>query len=197
MSQPIIRRLDGLKPPNITEKSEEILRSLGLKPKKFIVINSGAGWYSRRWPLERYSEIASKLFAEFGIRSLLLWGGKQEEEWANTIREQALDATIMPPSTSLMEMSGFIKRACLYLGSDTGPMHMSAAVQTPCVAMFGTTRAEYSGPYGNIHHRLQKRFDGGSSKHRRHTDNAAMCEITTDEVLDACRSVLATTPSSN
>lgn len=184
-------RFGWYEPDDVSIKCDAMLGPIQLVPKKYIIINSGAGWPSRRWPIDRFARVAKRIHDAFGLPSLLIWGGKNELEWANEIKTMANDACVIAPSTSLMEMSGLIKRSLLYLGGDTGPMHMSAAVGTPCVALFGTTRSEYSGPYGNIHHRLQKRFDSGSSKYRRNVDNAAISEITEEEVFEACKSVIS------
>jgi ADP-heptose:LPS heptosyltransferase len=83
----------------------------------------------------------------------------------------------------------------MYLGSDTGPMHLAAAVGTSCIGLFGTTRPEESGPYGQQHICLQARYQSGSARQRRRADNDAMREITAESVCDACDSLLSQAPT--
>jgi ADP-heptose:LPS heptosyltransferase len=90
----------------------------------------------------------------------------------------------------LPELCALLRRTRLFLGSDTGPLHLAAAVGTPCVALFGTTRPEDSGPYGAQHACVQHRYHAGSSRQRRKAANDAMCDISIEMVCEACQSVL-------
>jgi len=176
-------------PPSIGLEAEGILRSLQIDVGAYTVINPGASWASKRWPTERYSVVAKRLFEATGLRSLVVWGNADERILAETIIEAAPKATCLAPSTSLMVLASLLKRSQMYIGSDTGPMHMAVSYGTPCVAMFGTSRAEYCGPYGSMHRALQRRYDAGSSKYRRHTTNDAMLEITVEDVVEQCLDV--------
>jgi ADP-heptose:LPS heptosyltransferase len=168
-----------------------VLTSLKLISNGYAVINPGASWASKRWPTERYIKVAKTLSDETGLRSLVVWGNADERLLAQAIVDAAPSATCLAPDTSLVILAGILKRSRMYIGSDTGPMHIAAAVGTPCVAMFGTTRAEYCGPYGEMHRVLQNRYDAGSSTYRRSTTNAAMLEITTEMVIEQCLHVAA------
>ncbi|MDZ4852230.1 MAG: glycosyltransferase family 9 protein [Pirellulaceae bacterium] len=176
-------------PRSIGLEVEKILCELNLFVQGFAIINPGASWASKRWPVDRYSTLAKKLYETTGLRSLVVWGNQDERMLAETIVSATPRATCLAPDTSLMTLSGLLKRSRMYIGSDTGPMHMAVAVGTPCVAMFGTTRAEYCGPYGSMHRPLQCRYDAGDSKYRRHTTNDAMQEIQVSDVIERCLDV--------
>ncbi len=156
-------------PDDIAEQADFIAKDLGWPKDSWFVVNPGAGWASRRWSLERFQGLIQQIHERYGYRCLVVWGDKAESQMANEIVSANREITKLAPPTSLMLLSGLIKRSRFFVGSDTGPMHLASAVGTPCIAMFGTTRAEYSGPYGTIHQRLQKRFDAGSSAYRRST----------------------------
>ena len=85
--------------------------------------------------------------------------------------------------------------AALFVGSDTGPMHLAVAVGTPTISMHGTSRAEWCGAYGSENIRLQVRYQDGSALERRKADNAAMCEITVTMVCRACDRLLVSAKS--
>ncbi len=176
-------------PQDISQQSEFILRELGWADLDYYVVNPGAGWASRLWSVDRYRTLTQQIYDTYHLKCMVLWGNEEENKLANAIVSGNHEFTQIAPPTSLMLMSGLIRRARFFVGSDSGPMHMAASVGTPCVAMFGTTRAEYSGPYGTIHQKIQKRFDEGSSTHRRQTTNSAMMEIEVDDVMQAIQSL--------
>ncbi|GAF75014.1 unnamed protein product, partial [marine sediment metagenome] len=97
---------------------------------------------------------------------------------------------ILAESTSLRELAALVRKASLFVGSDTGPMHMAAAVGTPCVSLFGPTRPEECGPYGEGHETIQRYYQDGSSAERRGSDNQAMRAITVDDVMLACKHII-------
>ena len=175
-------------------EAEKALQGLNLNSGEFAVINPGASWASKRWPTERYVDVAKTLYESAGLRSLVVWGNADEKTLAQSIVDASSPTSCLAPDTSLPVLASILKRSRMYIGSDTGPMHIAVAVGTPCVAMFGTTRAEYCGPYGEAHRVLQKRYDGGTSTHRRTTTNAAMLEISVQSVIEQCLQVASSQP---
>lgn len=161
-----------------------------------VVINVGAGWFSRVWPPERFGAVAKHLAARHQISSLVVWAGEQELEWAREIERSSEGAARLAPPTSLGELTALLRRANLYLGSDTGPMHLAAAVGTRCVGLFGSTRPEDSGPYGEGHICLQAWYQSGTCRKRRKASNDAMRAITVEETCRACERILLRNTSS-
>jgi heptosyltransferase I len=155
----------------------------------YVVLNPGAGWDSKRWPIERYAQVARHL-VDGGLRSVITWGGTQELAWAERIVAESGGATILAPATTLLELAVILRQARLFVGSDTGPLHMAAAVGTPCVALFGASRAAACGPYGPGHVVLQNSLDESPGRKRAGADNWAMREITAAEVNSACDRML-------
>jgi lipopolysaccharide heptosyltransferase I len=156
----------------------------------FVALNPGATWDSRLWPVDRYAAVARFLGAELGLRSVAVWAGAREREWAREITAGAQGHTVFAPPTSVPELTSLLRRARLYVGSDTGPMHVAAAVGTPCVGLFGTTRPEQSGPYGPQHLTLQAYYQAGTSRERRRAPNDAMRAIEVPAVCTACARIL-------
>lgn len=157
----------------------------------FAAINPGAGWDSRLWPTDRYARVARHLGEQHRISSIVTWAGPREETWANEIVAGSRGHALMAPRTSLCELADLLGRASLFVGSDTGPLHIAAAKGTRCVALHGTTRREQSGPYGPRHTALQEYYQAGSSRERRRAGNDAMLAITVEQVCAACDQMLA------
>jgi heptosyltransferase-1 len=123
--------------------AEEQIRKRNLV--KFAILNPGAGWGSKCWPVTRFGELARKL-AELGIFSLINFGPGEEKLVADV--EEASQGTAQRFSCSLSELIALTRRAALFVGGDTGPLHLAVALSTPSVALFGPTDPARNGPYG-------------------------------------------------
>ncbi|NUQ61878.1 MAG: glycosyltransferase family 9 protein [Pirellulales bacterium] len=156
----------------------------------FAVINPGAGWPSKLWPAERYAAVGRHLGRAHGLPSLVVWAGRQERGWADEIVAGSEGHGRMAPSTSLTELAALLRRARLFVGSDTGPLHLAAAVATPCVGLYGPMPAERNGPYGPGQIAIQRMHFDGTSRQRRNASTDLMEAITVDHVCDACDRIL-------
>jgi heptosyltransferase-1 len=172
-----------------SNKIDLFLKSSSLE-NGFALINPGAGWASKRWPIERFAEVAHGLYSQHQLRSVIAWGPGEEKLMADKIVELSNGSAIHAPSTTLLELVELARAATIFCSGDTGPLHLAAAVGTPCIALFGASDAARNGPYGNQHIAIQNIKLTGSSRSRRSADNAAISAIHVDEVLTACNSLL-------
>jgi lipopolysaccharide heptosyltransferase I len=186
--QPAVRfDLPGYEAETLTIAHYVWQRALG----PFAVINPGAGWPSKRWEMDRFAAVAAHLGQHHGLPSVVVWAGAEERAWAEQIVRAAAGHAFLAPDTTLRELAALLRRACLFVGSDTGPMHLAAAVGTPCVALFGPVAARRNGPYGPGHIAVQQMCLTGSRRRRRGADNATMRAIAVADVTEACDRVLA------
>ncbi len=153
----------------------------------FAVINPGAGWASRRWPPKRFAAVARYLGQVYQLPSVVVWAGSDEAEMARIIIDRAGGHALLAPPTSLPELVELLRSAKCYLGGDTGPMHLAAAVGIPCVTLHGPTLASRSGAYGNQHLVVQAFYQDADRK----TSAAAMNAIEVDRVCAACDGLMA------
>ena len=168
---------------------DSFLASGGLAGRRFAVLNPGAGWPSKLWPVDRYAAVADHLGRQQNMPSVVVWAGPDERAMAETIVAGSGPHARLAPPTSMPQLAALCRRAGLFVGSDTGPMHLAVAVGTPSVSLHGPSRASWCGAYGPRNRALQARFD--SSKKRRLADNAAMRAISVDDVCKACDELLA------
>ncbi len=157
----------------------------------FAVINPGAGWPSKWWPRDRFAAVARFLGEREAMPSLVVWAGPQERAWAEEIAALSQGHAQLAPATALTELAAVVRRARLFVASDTGPLHLAAAVGTPCVGLYGPVPAERNGPYGPRHVSLQKMCLPTRSRQRRNAGPESMEAISVDDVCQACRQVLA------
>ena len=89
----------------------------------------------------------------------------------------------------MQQLGSLCRAAALFVGSDTGPLHLAVAVGTPSVSLHGTSRAEQTGAYGPKNRAVQVRQDNTPGR-RRHGDDSAMREISPAMVYSACAEIL-------
>jgi heptosyltransferase-1 len=153
----------------------------------FAILNPGAGWGAKCWPADRYAAVAQALAAD-GVHSIVNYG-PGEEELAREV-EVASGGAAKALKTSLTEMIALTRRASLFIGGDTGPLHLAAALKIPVVAIFGPTDPARNGPYGTRSIVLRNP-QSVTSHARRSQPDQGLLEIGANAVVDAARSLLA------
>jgi len=156
----------------------------------FALLNPGAGWASKRWPVERFAAVARHLGRHRRLPSVVVWAGAEERAWADQIITTSAGFAHMAPPTTLGELSELARRSRFFIGSDTGPLHLAAAVGTPCIGLYGPVSAEKNGPYGSGHIAIQRMTVEGSSRQRRDASDESMRAIEIDDVCGACDRLL-------
>jgi heptosyltransferase-3 len=113
----------------------------------------GSKQAAKRWPLDRYAALGARLIAEAGV-DLAIVGGPDEARAAETVARDwpAHRFAVLAGRLSVLESAEALRAATLYVGNDTGAMHLAAAVGTPCVAIFAAREPGRSWyPYGDGH----------------------------------------------
>jgi heptosyltransferase I len=153
----------------------------------FAILNPGAGWGAKRWPAERYGQLARELAKE-GLGSLVNYG-PGELQLAEAVEATSAGAA-RRVCCSVSELIALTRRARLFVGGDTGPMHLAAGLKIPVVAIFGPTSPARNGPYGTPSIVL-RRPTSRTDHTRRHEPEQGLLEITVGEVVAAARKLLA------
>jgi heptosyltransferase-1 len=171
--------------------NQELVR-LDLFHRDFAIINPGAGWGAKCWLAESYAAVARGL-AERGVRSLVNFG-PGEDELAHEV-ENGSDGAAKARRYSLSELIALTRRARLFIGGDTGPMHLAAALRIPVIGIFGPTNPARNGPYAT--EAIVLRSPESVTNHsRRARPDQAMLLIRPEEVLTAALNLLRrTTPA--
>ena len=129
------------------DSSQQFLKEHGFVPKKYVYLNLGAAVESRRWMVERFTELAGRILKTTSW-NILLGGGPNEKQRAITILNQLnTSRAIEVCSQPIMFNASIISNSGLMVTSDTGPMHVGFAVRAPVVALFGSIPPVGSGPY--------------------------------------------------
>jgi ADP-heptose:LPS heptosyltransferase len=147
------------------------------------VLNPGGTWASKIWEADRFAATARYLQQHYGYQSAVVWGTSDERRMAEAIVQQADGAAVLAPDTDLHHLASLIETADLFVSGDTGPLHMSVAVGTATIGLYGATRPGDCGPYGQV--AIQQAYESGSRRHRRAADNRAMRAIQVEHVCAA------------
>lgn len=168
--------------PDAEKKIASLVAGMG----NFAILNPGAGWGAKQWPVERYGTVA-KMLAQDGIRSLINYGPGEEDLAA--LVERVSEGAARRISPSIAELIALTRRASLFIGGDTGPMHLAAALKVPVVAIFGPTNPVRNGPFGT--RSIVLRSASSTTDHSRRRDpDQGLLEITPEEVVAAARKLL-------
>jgi heptosyltransferase-1 len=154
----------------------------------YVVLAPTAGWGAKEWPAERFGELAGRL-ANAGWTVLVnLTHPKAKPEVVEGSEGRALVL-----ECSIAQLMGILRRSSLFIGGDTGPLHLADALGVPCVGLFGPTDPARNGPYfGMKSGRARVLRDAGSvTSHSRVSETeAGLSRIGVDEVFRAARELL-------
>jgi lipopolysaccharide heptosyltransferase I len=115
---------------------------------KYAVIVAGASDEAKRWPLERYAQLAEKIAHDYGL-AVVATGSTGEEEIVNRLAKLARIGIVkLAGRTNLPELVAVLKGATLVVGNDTGPTHIAAGLGIPTVVVFGGINPARLYPYG-------------------------------------------------
>lgn len=152
----------------------------------FVLMNPGAGWGAKQWPAERYGEVARQLAAN-GLKSLINFG--PGEQGLLHFVESASEGAAKRIDCSLAQLIALTRRARLFIGGDTGPLHLAAALGIPVVAIFGPTNPARNGPYGG--RSIVLRSPSSITSHVRFAQaEKGLLEISSDQIVAAARQLL-------
>lgn len=166
----------------------------GVVSKPLIGFGPGSKSPAKRWPVEYFAELGRYLISEFDVEPVLFGGSEDYELSCRLIGEWRRG--INAAGRLRVRHAGAVLSKCqLYVGNDTGTMHIAAAVGTPCVAIFSAQ--DWPGrwhPYGNGHTVLREKVSCEGCQLKECTTEGLRCltRISPRQVLEACRLKLAT-----
>ncbi|OGD26282.1 MAG: hypothetical protein A2028_04100 [Candidatus Aminicenantes bacterium RBG_19FT_COMBO_59_29] len=171
-----------------TERIDKLWADRGLAGAKVVVLHVGAGNAFRDWGHQKLGGLAGRLAGLLGVRVILI-GSALDAPRAEEIRKISPKSVLsLAGELNLAELREVIGRAALFIGPDSGPMHIAATTLTPIVALFGPTLPANFSPWQARATLLEKPLDCRPCKQRKcRTEDFRCLElITVDEVLKAC-----------
>ncbi|HET7695595.1 MAG TPA: glycosyltransferase family 9 protein [Vicinamibacterales bacterium] len=142
-------------------------------PRPFALINAGAAWPNKRWPPERFGQLAAFLREACGLEPVVLWG-PGEEALAARVTAGSSGTAVEAPRTGVVDLVALARAASLVVSGDTGPLHIAAAVGTPTVSLFGPTDPDRNGPFDKTD-AVVSRYDACGCHYARRCHKAQWC----------------------
>ena len=135
----------------------EVKRRWFTENSKLILLQPGARWANKRWPVQHFAELVRALAQKFSTAHFVILGGKDDHPLGEKISTGAPARCLnLCGKTSLPEMIELIRLGDLLITNDTGPMHVAAALGKPLLALFGPTEPRRTGPYGQLENVLRR-----------------------------------------
>lgn len=190
--------------PSIQPSTFEAAKALALlgthdiHPNAFVAVHAGASFKGRQWQPERFAEAIDQVAAETGLGVVLVGGPGERETAARIVSGTATPVVDLVGALSLESLLAVLEQARLFLGNESGPMHMAAAAGTPVVGLFGLTHPSRWGPVGvpSIALRPSMPCDCVARDLCRRSDPSKACcvwRLEVKPVVDAVREILART----
>jgi heptosyltransferase-1 len=177
----------------LREEPVEALDRLASTEGQRALIQPGAGWGNKRYPSERWSQVALLLERELGLRSWVA-AGPGEESLADEVvaASEGSAETLVAPTLAFL--ATFLRHSPLVIGGDTGPVHLAHALGTRVLCLMGPTAPETNGPYGDREAALWRQLPC-SFCHKRF-DEAKLCltDLQPEEIVERSRFLLRRQP---
>ncbi len=173
-------------------RADQLLSEKEIGPDQmFVAVNPMAKWETKLWQKDKFARVADWVQTEFEL-PVVFTGGPEDRSYINAISERMKTASAnLSGRTDLMTLAALLQRAAIMITTDTGPMHIAAAVETPTVALFGPTAPWRTGPYGEGHRVLRAPMACSPCFKRKCPDAAAcMSSINVKQVMAAVADLL-------
>lgn len=124
-----------------------LLNEKGIKEGDYIIgINPSSTWVTKRWKQERFANLSDKLISNYGAKIVII-GGKNDECFVDSVLNAMKREGIKIITGSIKELIATISFFQIYIGNDSGPIHIASAIGIPCVGIFGPSSLARNGPF--------------------------------------------------
>jgi ADP-heptose:LPS heptosyltransferase len=170
----------------------DFLDSRGItEQQQIIYANPAARWQSKFWPKKQWAELADQLYESGKI--MVFAGSRHDCGFVSSVTDLMQSPPVVAAGRfTLPQTVALLKRSSLYVGLDSGPMHMAAIASVPVVALFGPTHPARVGPY-NVNHKIVRadHLDCLECRKRSCDHLSCMKDISVAMVYEAVFSLLA------
>jgi len=113
-----------------------------------VALHPGGGSRNKLWPIENFLDLATRITADLGLKTILLIGPAEREYLGGWLERMRSMNSMWAEHLPLIHVASLLERCRCYMGNDSGITHLAAAVGIPTIALFGPTDPEIWGPRG-------------------------------------------------
>lgn len=170
------------------DEAREIIDRVG---DRFAILNPAGGWITKLWHAEKFGNLADRIKAETGMKSVVVTG-PNESELAQLVAKSARTESLILAEPSLKGFYELARHASVYIGGDTGPTHIAIAAGAPVVGLFGPTEWWRNGSLAPDDLVVERGdIDCRVDCHRRNCSNWICMDTDAEAVFDAVSKRLA------
>jgi len=164
---------------------EALLMRHGITESRLLVaINPAAKWETKLWNNSKFAKLADSLIQQYGANVVFTGGSEDRGAVQDIISAMEAKAANLAGETTLRTLAALYEKTDFLVSTDTGPMHIAAAVGTPVVALFGPTAPWRTGPFGPDHQVIRVDMECSPCFKRQCSAIRCMEEISVEQVLD-------------
>jgi predicted lipopolysaccharide heptosyltransferase III len=170
------------------EKVKKIIKENRLEEFKIITIHIGAGNEFRDWGTDNWIKLIDFLAKRPDVKTVLIGGHEDKQAEEEILKKSKRSPLSLVGKLNLRELRELISHSSLFVGSDSGPMHIAASTSTPIVALFGPTLPANFSPWQARSFLIEKKFNCRPCKQRHciYDDFRCLHSIKPEEVYQAC-----------
>ena len=116
-----------------------------------VVINPGGRYWFKRWQADKWASLIDLIQFELGLSVVITGTENERKDIGDIISRLKTPACSIAGQTTVLQLASLLKKAKLFIGNDSGPMHIAAASGTPVIALHGPTDPSVWGPWGKDH----------------------------------------------
>lgn len=159
------------------------------RSRPVVVLHPVAQWETKLWSMDRFAALADRLLEEMDAQVVFTGGENDRGTVGAILSHMKNEAVNLAGRTNLKTLAALYEKSGLVISTDTGPMHLAAAVGAPVVALFGPTAPWRTGPYGAGHQVVRAGLECSPCFKRQCETKECMERISVEQVLEAVRKV--------
>jgi len=169
---------------------EELLQRNDIDTKgPFVAVSPFALWDTKLWADGKFASLCDRIIEELAVR--IVFTGSDRRQLEHIQSRMKSPSVNLGGQTTLRDLAYLYQRSALLITTDSGPMHLAAAVGTPVIALFGPTDPSRTGPYGKGHVVIRKDLSCSPCFLKKCESMECMADITIEEVFHVVREKLA------
>lgn len=176
------------------QRAQRILSEYNIN-RPFVAVHPGSRLYLKRWPAQRFAKVCDYIVDTYQRQIVFIGAANELHVVVSVQKNMAQSSSSLTGKVSLRDFAAIVELADIFICNDSAPMHIAAAMNTKTVALFGPSKSNETGPYGNIHRVVEKdvscRRTCDESKCRSQRFHHCMLDIEVESVQQAIAELMA------
>lgn len=175
--------------PNELNRSTAEVFLKDLNVNDFYIIHTGANDLARRWPIERYAELANQIYAQKELIPILAGGPDEVMLLKENLHLFPSGTQIFAGKGNLLDFTALCEKAKFFVGNESGPLHIAASVGIKCIGLYGPgVKDVFYPPKENsiVIHKFKKR-----NHTKQNPQNSSIYDISVEEVMTALNELIS------